>query len=205
MYTTPTIEPDYQLHFIPSLSDISGYIGSNSYSCGLDEVESDVDQIIAGLSAAFLSCEDKEIRANIPTLNKITNPHTANYSPELLVKVGLLLSSGAASVLFYKLVENWVNHRNGRKFRVKLPNGLEVEASQLSQSDFLRLFKYLHDNHTAHDLEKENLEDIGFVVYDEIDRENDIFLRELSAAYTEKRIKREMMNTLVPTTIVSLI
>lgn len=61
------------------------------------------------------------------------------FPPEVVEWVSFIVETGAA-VGVYKLLKLWLELKNGRKLRVTLPGlGLEVDATGLSQRQFLKL------------------------------------------------------------------
>ena len=170
--------------FVPSPNDISDYRGSDSYGWGLREVREEIDGLVSEVAATFYASEDKEEQNAIPQLHRPITSSAGNM-PDLLFQLGLALSSGTVSVIFFKLVENWVKHRNGRKFRVRLPTGFEVEASQLSEEDFSRLFQILFEKYSQRDHPSaRELKAEGFSIVDQDERFET--MAELNEEYQKK-------------------
>ena len=127
------------------MDKISEYSGNNSYSCGLDLTRESVQELFRQIEEAFFSCQTKEERSAIPMLVREEPRTAAGYMPDVLISLGLVLASGAVSTAFVKLINAWISERNGRKLRVRLPNGFEVEATQLGQKKFEQLFATLYE------------------------------------------------------------
>jgi hypothetical protein len=69
--------------------------------------------------------------------NERGTPIKRAFPPEV-VEMLMYLTSVASSVSLYKLLKLWVDHRNGRRLKVSV-DGLEIEATQLTQQQFLDL------------------------------------------------------------------
>jgi len=171
--------------FIPSPEDIRQYEGDDTYFCGLAEVRKEVDSIVDSLQKEFYDIESVSDRRAIPRLSVMEREEAGN-TPELIVQVGALFASGAVTTLLYRLISEWIKNRNGRKFRVKLPDGLEIEATQLRQNEFEPLVELMHERYCS-----------GKSFYDNEDKLKRLGLavsksglnlpdRELQAAYSSK-------------------
>jgi hypothetical protein len=149
--------------FVPSVSDIEDYRGSDTYYCGLAEVEREVHAIQQQLMEEFYRCDPSDRRL-IPRL-VVPEKFERGYWPDFFFNLGILMTSSATSALLYKLIDSWIAHRNGRKFRVRLPNGFEVEASQLTEQEFEKLFQYLYGKYgpeRTFEISKKELTRLGF-------------------------------------------
>ncbi|MES9901644.1 MAG: hypothetical protein ABW168_03045 [Sedimenticola sp.] len=176
---------DLSLVFEPSTLDISEYQGMDSYGCGLREVELEVRQVIEEIQQTFYAAPKHE-RANIPKLS-FPPKDSHGYMPDLLLDISLLITSGTLSAVFYKLISSWITHRNGRKLRIRLPSGFEVEATQLNKDEFQRLVEVLYAQYgqqPGSDLKPSELRKLGFKVATKKDIEN--HRQALRGAYSKK-------------------
>jgi hypothetical protein len=137
------LETDPKLIFVPSVKDIEEYDGKNVYYCGLEVVAHEVQAIPSQLQQEFFQCAPAE-RALIASVHMPRKKPVANAFPDFIFELVILITTGAASAALYKLIDSWIAHRNGRKLRIRLPSGFEVEASQLTEQEFERLFQYLY-------------------------------------------------------------
>lgn len=185
MFYRPMLD-DLKIIFIPSTRDIAEYDGDNSYASGLSDVEEEVRQIIDSLSQAFFDAPKSE-KASIPVLS-LESKASRGYMPELLVQASLIIPASTLSAIFYNLISNWIAHRNGRRLRIRLPNGFEVEATQLNKEEFQRLFELLHSKYgesSGQEFMSSHLEEVGFTVASA--EETQALEKELRKIYFEKR------------------
>jgi hypothetical protein len=127
---------------IPALEEITSYEGDDSYYCGLDLTRDSIDSLIDHIASAFHRSAASD-RPSWPALS-IVRPKRPQLHPELFFQIATTISVGTISIYFYKLLKLWVSSRNGRKIRVKLPNGFQIETTQLTYRQFCKLFSELH-------------------------------------------------------------
>lgn len=124
-------------------------------------------------------------KKDIPYLCRPKVEQRCNKFPDLLVQLSILITSGTISAAFYKLVDSWVATRNGRKLRVRLPNGFEVEATQLGEKEFERLFALLYEKYSKEEVpDTKELARLGFKVFSSDEIANQTLV--LRQAYDEK-------------------
>lgn len=116
----------------------------------MTEVEKEVRQIVEDMSAEFYKLRTPEERKTIPRLSKEVD-HSCGYTPDLIADLVVLLCSGTVTTVLYKLISKWIDNRNGRKFRIKLPDGFEVEATQLKKKEFEDLVELLYEKYGTRD------------------------------------------------------
>jgi hypothetical protein len=83
--------------------------------------------------------------------------HIHRRAPPETVQFILPLNVPAAVVLTYKAIKWWADHTNGRKVRVKF-DGIEVEASQLSEEDLFELLNKVVEYRERAETSKRELE-----------------------------------------------
>jgi hypothetical protein len=73
----------------------------------------------------------------------------------LIDEIGLWIASGGAVAAAYRLLRAWVETRNGRRIKISV-DGIELEATQLNEEQFLRLFDRIRAlRHTARPLKSD--------------------------------------------------
>jgi len=170
--------------FIPSVDDINEYQGNDSYGCGINEVKDEVVLIIEQLEQEFLKSTSEE-RKTIPTLKKPKN--TVNYMPELIINIDVIISSGAIATVVYKLISKWIDYKNGRKFKVKLPDGLEVETTQSNEKEFKLLVDYFYQKYNSKELTLATEEELRKFGFNNTKTGTEEDLKALQLAYESKR------------------
>jgi hypothetical protein len=76
------------------------------------------------------------------------------FVPAVVYDVLLAIASSGATAGVMQILKTWVDARNGRKLKVKVGD-IEVEATQMSEKDVLRIFELLQekeDNKNIRDL-----------------------------------------------------
>jgi len=132
------------LTFVPANEEISEYEGTNNYWCGLELTAKSIDTLVSDIQSEFFSDTEKDHK-EWPTLGiDIDIKNSLGYEPEVIFQLGISILSGTVGVAFFKLLKLWITERNGRKVRVKLPNGFEIETTQLSHKEFNKLFEKLY-------------------------------------------------------------
>tara|TARA_B100001964_G_C13992583_1_gene491316 strand:- start:182 stop:724 length:543 start_codon:yes stop_codon:yes gene_type:complete len=71
------------------------------------------------------------------------NPVHNDAPPDIYEFLVILWNSGLVITL-YKLLQLWIKEKNGRKIKIKIDN-FEVEATQLNEKQFLKLFKNIRE------------------------------------------------------------
>ena len=120
----------------PSLAEIRASTESDAYKGRLTEFYHSVESLLQDLASANLPVEAF-------TDSHIDKGETAAraFPPEIVELAAWLGSSGVALAL-YKALRLWVDFKNGR--RIKIVDGsLEVEATQLTQEQFVELLEVL--------------------------------------------------------------
>jgi len=149
--------PELSLILVPGREELSNYTGSNSYYCGLEEIRESIDELLITVTQQFFN-DDPKNRNEWPMLNSVEVKQECGFEPEVIFKLALTLVSGTVGISFFKLLKMWIEERNGRKIRVKLPNGFEVDTTQLKHKEFSKLFEELHSTYVesfkAQDLEE---------------------------------------------------
>lgn len=184
---------ELSLVFLPSPDEISEYQGRDGYHCGITQSRLDVDILIEEVESLYWLATSKADAESIPVLRRETDGLVCRNSPELLYAVGLVLTSGTLSAAFYKLINSWINHRNGRKLRIRLPNGFEVEATQLTEKEFLRIFESLYLKYGTHQPQKTSIDAVlPMLSREEVSTQD----RALEDAYIKKQEEiRSIMET----------
>ena len=157
---------DSLLIFVPSVKDIEDYDGDDRYYCGLAEVRYQVEAIPRQLEEQFCRGPLSEKR-QITRIRLPSGEPGHGYWPDFIFELVLIMATGTTSAALYKLIDSWISYRNGRKLRIRLPNGFEVEASQLTEAEFERLFQYLYSKYGpggTFDAEGGELRRLGFQV-----------------------------------------
>jgi hypothetical protein len=135
----PRFNLDIDFLLLPSLEEMQDSSGDNVYSGPLLTFE---------MTATALEneCRDKTHRWKDIVIHRLAtkDPMMAELSPsEIIMSMTAWLGSVAGFSLFYKLLKMWSGLRKGRKIVIKLPHGLHIEATQLSERQFLRLIEGL--------------------------------------------------------------
>lgn len=73
--------------------------------------------------------------------------------PPPIAELILYLGTSGIAVALYELLRLWIEAKNGRKIRVKMGD-FEVEATQMSEKQFRRLFEILNERQKANEREK---------------------------------------------------
>ena len=91
----------------------------------------------------------------LESLNLQVEPYTDTYlhkgepvaraCPPLIVELAAWLGSSGIALALFKALKLWVELKNGRRFKV-VDGNLEVEATQLTQDQFVELFEILRKN-----------------------------------------------------------
>ena len=85
----------------------------------------------------LLSFFDTAISESMHILGAVVRSTTSGVALTLTTSSGI---AGAA----YKIATTWLAARNGRRFKVKVGD-IEVEATQISEKDFLRFFELVQE------------------------------------------------------------
>ena len=72
----------------------------------------------------------------------------ARAGPPLVVELAAWLGPGGIALALYKVLKLWIESKNGRRFKV-VDGDLEVEATQLTQDQFVALFELIRKNREA--------------------------------------------------------
>jgi hypothetical protein len=187
---TQDIPESLSLVFIPSPQDIIDYQGDDGYRCGLREVELEIQCLVDEIAHAFYKCPTIEEKKQFPAISKfeLTDGETFHYVPDLLFQLGLVVTSGTVSTLVYKLISKWIDYKNGRKLHVRLPSGFEVDATHLSQEQFIHLFQLLYEKYgsgrSEQPLSRSELQSAGLTPVNEHKTQ---ILKALRDTYDKKR------------------
>jgi len=136
-----------QLVWLPAESEISEFYEPGTYAGGYGEFQKTVDGLVKSIQQGFFDSDD-ETKKEWPLVRSISESqdHTRKgFFPEFLFDTQIMVAGGAVATGFYKLLQLWVTYKNGRKIRVKLPSGLEIDTSQMTEGDFKKLFSGLYD------------------------------------------------------------
>jgi hypothetical protein len=176
---------------VPALDEIASYTGENVYYCGLEITKDSINSLLDDIRKEF----HKEARASDreawPSLDvdAVVGLHEHRHQPELLFELVTTISSGTVAVGFYKLLNLWISARTGRKIRVKLPNGLQIETTQLTYRQFCKLFSELYNYESSGEALSRTLESQGHKALNEASVHNEE--RKLRNAYSKKRKELE--------------
>lgn len=66
------------------------------------------------------------------------------FVPSVVYDALVAIASSGATVGVMQLLKTWVDARNGRKLKIKIGD-IEVEATQMSEKDVLRIFELLQE------------------------------------------------------------
>jgi hypothetical protein len=140
-------ESRFAIVLLPDPSEIEGlidpdFIYSGGYSQYTKEIRELYDEIVSAWYADNNPQKVNEIRLSLPPASNY-----AGYFPEFIFELGAALSAGAVGAGLFKLLDVWVKKSNGRKLRVRLPSGLEVEATQMTHGEFEKLIAKLHETY----------------------------------------------------------
>jgi len=120
----------------PSLAEIQTSKMNNAYKGRLTEFYESVESLVQTLSSRNMGVEsftDSQLEKGEPA---------ARALPPEIVELAAWLGSSGVALALYKALKLWVDSRNGR--RIKIVDGsLEVEATQLTQEQFLELLDTL--------------------------------------------------------------
>jgi hypothetical protein len=119
------------LCFFPSAEELQDTTSENVYSAGLESFEASVRDLRT--NAALLS----EVGRGVMLREKRVAGH--NFLPAIIIMMVASAKSAAAALMLYNLLKLWVDARNGRKYVYRSTSGFSIEASQLSQKQFLEL------------------------------------------------------------------
>lgn len=113
------------------------------YSGGYSKYEKELKVLLDDIMRAWFADEDPkkadEISLALPPVRR-----EAGFFPEFIFELGASLSAGAVGAGLFNLLGLWVKRSNGRKLRVRLPSGMEVEATQMKHEEFRKLIAQLH-------------------------------------------------------------
>jgi hypothetical protein len=136
----PMTWPDKEIKFIfvPSVGEISSYTGDNSYYCGLENLPVSICELRNAAIADFQKKDSSDPHFGNPRFhrNDFNEPKSHGYFPELMFSTIVTLLSGGMGLAVYRLLNLWIKAKNGRKIHVRLPNGLVVDATQMSHEEF---------------------------------------------------------------------
>jgi hypothetical protein len=65
--------------------------------------------------------------------------------PPFVAQIIALAAGSGMTTAVYQLIKVWVDARNGRKLKIKVGE-IEVEATQMAESDVLRIIELLQEN-----------------------------------------------------------
>ena len=120
----------------PSLAEIQESKGGNEYKGRLTEFYDSVHSLLLTLRSSNLPVEaftdDRLDKGDVAT---------RAFPPEIAELAAWIGSSGVALAL-YKSLRLWVDFKNGRRIKI-VDGGLEVEATQLTQEQFVELLDAL--------------------------------------------------------------
>jgi len=138
-------DPGFALVLLPDTNEFVQFNDAEfSYSGGYSEYEAERHKLHSDIVAAWYadSSPDKidEIRLSLPDA-----PRVHGWLPEFTWELSVALSGGAVGAGLYNLLALWVKKSNGRKLRVRLPSGFEIEATQMKRKEFETLFTKLHE------------------------------------------------------------
>lgn len=127
--------------FVPSVEDVSSYTGDNLYYCGLEIVHESVCALIEEAKTEFFRDHEGTTDPHFanPRFGQVENRESKGYAgsfPELTFDVVMMVLSSGMGIGVYRLLSLWIKAKNGRKIHVKLPNGLVVDATQMSHEEF---------------------------------------------------------------------
>ncbi len=120
----------------PSLTEIQASKRTNAYKRGLTEFYESVHSLLETLGSHNLAVEaftDDHLDRGEMVLR--------DFPPEIVELAAWLGSSGIALAL-YKALRLWVDFKNGRRIKI-VEGGFEVEATQLTQEQFVELIEIL--------------------------------------------------------------
>jgi hypothetical protein len=121
----------------PSLEEIRESTGSNKYRGRLTEFYDSVDSLLQSHGS------DSRVQAFTDYRLHKGDPVARAFPPEIVELAAWLGSSGVALAL-YKALRLWVEFKNGRRIKI-VDGGLEVEATQLTQEQFVELLEVLRE------------------------------------------------------------
>ncbi len=160
-----------RLIFIPSEIELRDYNGDNSYWGGLEDTQDSIKELLDDLHKDWRTPKLDDPHHASPRLSEDA-PTEHGFTPELLIDLGISLTSAGAGVGVYKLLSLWVSTKNGRKLRVRFPSGFEVDATQLSKEEFSEIVQTLakiDEGKITTKSAKDYLLKQGFTVLKEID------------------------------------
>ncbi len=111
-----------------------------------------ISKMVDEIAARYFS-EDTTDRNAWPSLSIVPRNYLA-FEPQVIFDLAMALLSSTVSVAFYRILKLWITARNGRKVRVRLPNGFEVEATQLSHEQFNELFAKIYSTYVVESVPK---------------------------------------------------
>lgn len=120
----------------PSLAEIQASAENDAYKGRLSAFLHSVDTLLQTLRSSDLPIDAF-------TDNRVDKgePAARAFPPEVVELAAWLGSSGVALAL-YKALRLWVDSKNGRRIKI-VDGGFEVEATQLSQKQFIELIETL--------------------------------------------------------------
>lgn len=141
---------------IPSLDEVDGYNGDNTYYCGLEHTSSSIQKLLSDVRLDWSSGEGKQTDPyhSSPRLDDAKDYFVSNAFPDVFFELAIFAISAGAGTGVYNLLRLWIEAKNGRRIHVKLPSGLEIDATQMNQEEFSQLVAMLHDRYVEHKSEE---------------------------------------------------
>jgi|SRR5579859_4847610 len=144
-------EWDNNIYFtmIPAVSEINEYDGDDLYYCGLAETHQSIRAMVNAAHKEFFAGKDpSDPNWASPRFGSIHDRESKGVHgafPEVLFYLAISLTSSGMGAGVYKLIDSWVKAKNGRKIHVKLPNGLVVDATQMSHVEFSEFLSKIYE------------------------------------------------------------